>query len=369
MITRVISIVSLLLLLLALVPQSVDAKTVVRGGESVSVTDDQAIEHDFYAWGSRVSMSGEVLGDMYSLGGQVAVNGNVQQDLVVIGGGAQVYGTVEDDVRALAGETIVAGTVAGDVFVLGGTLTILSTASVQGDVIFFGGELTVEGTVEGDIQGTLSSVRVDGAVGGINLSADSLTLGDKAVVRGDVQYKSFADMVRSPNAQVEGAVVKNTPQVTGEGSTLLRDSLIAFVMLAASGLVMLLLLRRPLRRMLATLGDYRFDVLYGAAFLLFLPLVAAFTLSSVLLLPLGLVLLFGYFLTLTFGLVFTTLYVGHLGFLLLKRTPAFNGIEVILGALVLVVVRVLPVVGVLLILVLYAAAVGFLLRKAVRLVK
>jgi cytoskeletal protein CcmA (bactofilin family) len=367
MITRLTIFVLALIAVVA--PLSGEAKTVVRGGESVSVTDEQAIEHDFYAWGSRVSMSGEVLGDMYSLGGQVAVNGNVQQDLVIVGGGAQVYGAVEDDVRAVAGEAIVAGEVAGDVFVIGGTLTVLSTASVAGDVIFFGGELTVEGAVTGDIQGAMSSVRIDGEVGGVNLSADTVTLGDKAAVKGDVQYKSFSDLVRSPNAQVEGVVVKNTPQVSGEGGTALRDSLIGFVMLAASGLVMLLLLRRPMRRALAELGDYRFDILYGAAFLIFMPLVSVFALSSVLLLPLGLVLLFGYLLTVVFGVVFTAFYTGHLAFLLLKRTPVFNGIEIILGALTLVVLAHLPVVGAIVILALYAAAIGFLLRKAIRLVK
>ncbi len=363
------TLVFITLALLVITPFTLEAKTVVRGGEAVSITDGQVIEHDFYAWGSRVSMSGEVLGDMHSLGGQVAINGNIRSDLGIIGGGAQVYGAVEDDVRIFAGESIIAGPVAGDVFVIGGTLTILSTAAVEGDVIFYGGELTVEGRVGGDVQGAMSQVRIDGEVGGVNVSTERLTLGDNATVKGDVQYKSSADAVRSPNATLEGAMVKNTPAMTGEEGSSFRVFLVAFVVLAASGLVTLLILRRPFRRILATPGDFRFDVLYGAATLLFLPLVAVFALSSVLLLPIGIVLLFSYFAGLAFTMIFMVILIGYAVLQKMGRPQAFNGIEVILGAFLLVMVAMIPVLGVIIVLFIFCATLGFLLRKAAVLLK
>src|SRR5680860_1466974 len=76
-------------------PVLVSAETVLRAGESVSISADQTVEEDFYALGGTVSMSGVIVGDMYSMGGGVTVNGSISEDLSVAGGSVQVHGPVE----------------------------------------------------------------------------------------------------------------------------------------------------------------------------------------------------------------------------------------------------------------------------------
>ncbi len=355
---------ALFLSLILLVPHVAAAKSVIYNGETVSVTNEQAIEKDFYAWGNQVSMSGEVLGDMYALAGQVAVNGDVQSDLVIFGGNAQVYGTVQDDVRVLGGETVIAGEVAGDVFVIGGTLNILSTASIKGDVTFYGGELIFEGVADGDVQGTMENARIDGTVGGINLTTNTLTLGDKAVVKNAIQYKSANDIVRSPNATIEGDVLKNAPTDNTEKSWSIKPFIFVFLMLVVSGLVVLFAFRKALRRLLKPVGKYQFDILLGLGYIFLLPLVAVLAVVSGLLLPIGVALFFFYVASIAFAVIVAAIYLGHAIFRLLKKPSPLNGVETILGALVLSVALAVPVLGFLLAFGAVAATLGLILRKA-----
>lgn len=356
-------------LAIIVLPQVVVAKTVVRGGEAVSINDEQVIEYDFYAWGGRVSMSGQVQGDMTALGGQVAVNGNIANDLSLAGGNIQVYGNVEDDLRIVAGEAIIAGNVKGDVFAVAGSLTILSTATVEGDVIFFGGEGAIEGAVTGDIQGNTGSMRVDNTVGGINLTTGSLTLGDNAVVSGDVQYKSNLEIIRSPNANIEGSVVKNSVPVTEDTGLSLRPFLFLFLSLAASGLLLLLILRKPIIRILQPGGSSRFDVLYGLGFLLGGPLVSVVLMSTAVLGPLGFLALFGYFSVILFASIFSVIYLGTKALAWVKVKATMRGIEVIFGSLLIAFAALVPGVGMIFILIILSITIGFLLRKSVHLLK
>lgn len=192
-------------------PVFAEAGPIIRSGDTVSVDATQVLKGDFYSLGSKVTISGPAEDDAYIAGGTVTVTAPVAKDLTVLGGTVQIHGDVGDDLRVVGGEvTLGKVAVKGDVAVLGGTLTILSGAKVEGDILFMGGDLVVEGDVTGTIHGNSETVRINGNVGGDieYTSTKSFALGDKAQIKGNIQYKSFEDIDRAQNAQVAGEIQK-----------------------------------------------------------------------------------------------------------------------------------------------------------------
>ncbi|MCF7815822.1 MAG: hypothetical protein K9M10_03600 [Candidatus Pacebacteria bacterium] len=191
-----------------LVPEFTHAEPIIRSGENISVDSTQVLEGDFYGFAPTVTISGPSENDVYVAGGTVTINAPVKGDLVVLGGVTQIHGDIGDDLRVVGGEVTLGREIKGDLVVLGGTLTVLSTARVDGDILFMGGELIVEGSVEGSIHGTADKVRINTKIGGdVSLTTGTLLVfGGSAEVLGSVTYKSRNDIVRAPNANIVGEV-------------------------------------------------------------------------------------------------------------------------------------------------------------------
>jgi hypothetical protein len=73
---------------------------------------------------------------------------------------------VEGDVRAAGGQVEITGSVGGDALVSGGQVSLISGSSVGGDVIVSGGQVTVDGDVTGSVVGTAGQYSSSGAIGG-----------------------------------------------------------------------------------------------------------------------------------------------------------------------------------------------------------
>src|SRR5690606_8417442 len=203
--------------LLLIFPLLASAETVVRAGHSVSIGASQIVETDFYAAGTSVTHSGQVREDLYAAAGSVTVNGPVGKDLTVIGGTVQVHAPVGDDVRIVGGDVVIAGTVGGDVFVIGGMLRVLSSATVAGNVYFYGGEAEIDGPVAGSVMGRAESFTINSAIGGMDVYAVGVELADRASVRGDINYSAVSEITRAPGATVEGQVIRGAAREDSQG--------------------------------------------------------------------------------------------------------------------------------------------------------
>lgn len=265
-------------------PFVASAETVLRTGESVSVEDNQVVENDFYAAASTITMSGEVLGDMYAVGGSVTANGSVGADMTLVAGAAQVHASTTDDLRVVAGETVVAEYVGGDLFVIGGLLKVLSSATIEGDVFFYGGEAEINGQVKGSVIGAAEKMRIDTAVGkdvDVTLT-DTLTLGDRASIGGDVRYFSPNEITRAQNAVIEGEVVKNTQELT-RGNKKAEDVLIPIFVSLFAVLSIYLVFRNELQRLISSIMDSAVKSgLVGLGVLVVGPLVSILLIATVL---------------------------------------------------------------------------------------
>lgn len=340
-------LLGLLAATLFVLPFSAEARTVVRSGDTVSITQDQLIEGDLYVAASIVNISGEISEDLLATGAEVTLNGKVGRDVFVIGGNVDVHGSIGDDLRVIGGNVIIAEPILGDVFIVGGTVKILSTASVTGDVTVMGGSLEISGPVSGKVLGWTESVRIDSQVeGDVELTTSSLTLGDNANIGGTVQYISREQLVRSQSAVVDGDIVRNDPAVEVSESSI-TNLLLPVLIILFSVALWYLLSRRMLQRVVnkALMPNIR-AVLIGILVALLTPFAISILMVSMLGFLAGLALLSAYILFAVLALVAAPAVIGQfLMSLLRKEVTPVNLITLIVGSVVMGLCFFVPVIG------------------------
>lgn len=316
--------VSLAFTTLVFLPFSVSAGPIIRSGETITIDASQSLEGDFYGFGSTVNISGQGDNDVYVAGGTIMVNAPIQQDLTIIGGVIQVHGDVGDDVRVVGGEVTIAKPVHGDVVVLGGTLTILSTAQIDGDVLFMGNDLIVEGTVTGGVHGTVKKARLNSEIkGNVSLDVQELfTIGNNAKLDGSVSYTSTHEVVRAQNAVIANSIQHTNVRETDEGKSTAQ----AFGYAVSILLFVALVLYMVGRNIVVEITQRSFERigisgLIGIGVFIGLPLVAVLFCVSMLGALVGFILLTTYLLLLMLAFALAPVFFGYaLQKIILKRS-------------------------------------------------
>lgn len=351
------------LLLVSLFPLFAEATTIKRTGSTVSLANDEMVEGNFYAAGNSVSITGEIQGDAVIIGGTVTATGNVAEDVLVVGGTVSISGEISDDVRVMAGEVTISGTVDGNLSILAGRVKILSTATIAGDVMVYAGTAVIEGEISGFLYGTTDSMRIDGTVvSGVDITTQSLQLGNRSVIEGNITYVSNKDFLRGSEAQVGGTVVRNSPTIT-ETAFSFRPLAINFLILLFTTLVFYLITRRSVERFVAY-PMFNQQALLRAVILgfvfLFLPVAIAVLLASVLGSLLGILALLMYMLLLIVTVPAMSYVVAKLVLKTFKHTKLAL-YHIVIAVAVVVLLGYIPVVGSLILLGLYIFTLGVVL--------
>lgn len=340
-------VMATMLLAIVLTPIISKAETVVRTGESVSVSANQVVENDFYGYGGTITHSGEIKEDAYAVAGSVTVNGQVGVDLTAVAGSVQVHAPVGDDVRLVAGETVIASEVNGDLFVMGGLLKVLSSAKVNGNIYFYGGEADIEGEVTGSVMGWAEKFTVNSRVGGGINTTGALTLGDNAVIGGDVIYKSNSELDRAQGASVSGNVSRSDVSDNGVGQDNRNEApIFMLVIWSFTALCVYLFFRNNIDGFVrGSKPDLVKSGLIGLLAVLLLPVLSIILMVTVLGIWFGLLLLLSWLLLLLISLLMLPIFAGHYLFTIFKANRRLDWLTVIVGVLALALLMYLPFLG------------------------
>ena len=164
-------------------------KTAERG--SVVVREEQSVDGSVYLAGETVRVAGVVDGDVHCAGSSIVVDGTVSGDVLCAGADVTVNGVVQGDVRALAANVIVNGQVQGSVSVLATSFELAEDAVVQGDVSGAVERADFRGVVERDVALAASEIRVSGSINrNANIYTEQLTIDDTATIAGSLVYSA-----------------------------------------------------------------------------------------------------------------------------------------------------------------------------------
>lgn len=351
--------------LLFLLAYPVHAGLVARTGDKISLSEDQVVTGDFYVAGDTLSLSGSVEGDVYAAGRVITINGAVEADAVAVGQTVQIHGAINDDVRVAAGEVTIAEHVGGDLVVFAQKLNILSTATIDGEVLFLGGQADIAGDIGGGVTAYAGSMRIDSAIdGGVDIEiAEALTLGDRAHIEGNVLYKSNNDLVRAPGSVVVGDVRKEAPARDNDGLTP-SDAVIPLLALMFSALVYLLLFREHIGPFITTITNRPlFHALIGLAALIGTPIVVVLLFVSVLGIPLAFALLFFFLMVFALAWPLAGIVTGAFLSYLVTKKYSISLVWTVAGVAAFILLGGIPYVGGLIMLGLLSTIVGVVVMK------
>ncbi len=162
------------------------------------------VERNVQLFGSSVRTAASVQGDFSAVGGRVVVDHAVADDVLLLGGTVDVRAPVGDDVRAAGGDIALESSVGGDVMAAGGNVKLTSAAQVRGRAELAGGDVLVDGRVDGSLNVRARRLVLNAPVGGsVQAAVELLELGPQARVGGGLHHTA-ASVSQDPAAVVAG---------------------------------------------------------------------------------------------------------------------------------------------------------------------
>lgn len=335
----------LLVLGLGAVSQVSAAGYVASGGkdEKTLVAKEHTIDGSAYLAGTTVLVDGTIKGDLYCAGTTVVISGTVEGDVLCGGSDVTIGGTVKGDVRAAGANVIVKGAVAGNATLAGSNVTIVSGAQIGGDVTGGSSSLTIDGTVGRDMTLGAETFLLNGTITrDVNAALSVATFGANASVGGNLNYTGQNE-VQIPQGVVHGNVAF-TQQEKSKGSSAVNPltwgAWFVALLVVLAVLMTLVMPKYVHEASTASPQSALIAFLAGLAVLILTPIAAVVLMTSVIGILAGLVLLVVWSLVMLLASVFSAYYIGTL----VLRKRARNAIVVAaIGALILGVVLLIPV--------------------------
>jgi cytoskeletal protein CcmA (bactofilin family) len=207
-----------------------------------TVTEDQ------YVTSTSAHVEGVIDGDLTIFSGSVTIEGDITGSVTVfsvasvtITEGAHIGGSL----RGTAGTLLVAGAVDGDLFVTSASVVVDPSGEIGRDAMGFGGALTIRGGVARDVRGRTMRTEISGDVAGdVDIASQSLTITSTASIGGDVLYRSPSDAAIDGEADVAGSVTRLPTQGNFiYGVILSMATVISFLGFLVAGIAAIWLLR------------------------------------------------------------------------------------------------------------------------------
>ena len=323
-------------------------------GDQPSFSAEENVVGDLYMAGGNVTVNGSVRGDLVVAGGSLLLNGPVSADVVSAGGNVTILGDVGDDVRVGGGNIVVQGRVSGDVLAGGGQVN-LAGPSIGGDVALGGGSIRIDAPVAGSVKIGGGDVYINAPVGGdLNIQAEKITLGPKAIIEGDFAYSSSKEATLEEGAIVRGETtytqLKAVDDIGKIGFiALLSLGLVTKFFMALVGAFALMLIFRRFSETLVQTAAARpfFEIGRGFIFLVITPIASIILLFTVIGMPLGFLGLTAFVGTMIFVSVAAPIVVGSLVHRWIFKPADYvvSWKTILLGAAVYVLLGLIPIIG------------------------
>lgn len=163
---------------------------------------------DVLASGSAPTIYNDsVGGDAIMAGGDINFQGTTGGDFVGAGGHQDIRGHVRGSLRAAGGGVVVSATVDRNATIGGGDLHIDSISVIGQNAYLIGGSIHVNGTVRGGLLATGGDVELNGPIGrDVEVASGTLTVGPHAQIAGNLRYRVKGEVNIDPAAKITGKV-------------------------------------------------------------------------------------------------------------------------------------------------------------------
>lgn len=357
-----------LALILLAVPVGLFAATVGHGRTLVVSEPPQG---NAYFLGGDLTVAAPVSGDLVAAGGSVVVSSPIAGDGLIAGGSIETRKPVAGDLRVAGGKIVVEDAIGGDLAAIGGVVDIRSAPAfvqvaggtvslngAKGPVTVYGSAITLSGTYAADVTVTAS---------------DRITLAPGTVIHGQLRYDGPQQADIPADAVIDGGVSyvgKSYLPTTQEAQTFaVAGAGIFFLLRIFAGVIVAGLLAGLFprfsqavadRALSRSIGRFALTALLGFGVLVATPVLALLLLVSFAGAGVAFILIAAYALLILVSYVYAAVIAGAALARQVAKRPLFYWRDAVFGMLVLSVISLVPVVGGIVFLVLFATAAGTL---------
>jgi cytoskeletal protein CcmA (bactofilin family) len=347
-------LLALLLLLFILLLLKISSATEFKAKDNIFIPESQVIQDDLFAGGNNIKVDGTVEGDLITGSRILIQTGKVFGSIMSAGQNLDFLGEIEGSVRSFSQNTSISGTIKRNLMNFGASLSIRHTGKVEGDVIAFGNELTVDGEIGKGLRATVGSVVISGTINGdVRVEAHSITVMPTAKINGNFKYKSEKEAEIESGAQITGETewIKIKPKEKKKkeffGTTNVVIKSLLLVASIVTGLFMILISKRYVQAAeKSVFGSFLKSLGLGFILVICMPIAIVVFLITLIGIPIALITLFAYLILFYVSKIFVGIALGKkilTGFAKDKEAPL--GWSLILGLIVLTVLTSIPFIG------------------------
>lgn len=337
----------LLGIMLALGMAGMSSAFEIRKGDEVIVGADEVVADDLIAVGERVDIRGQVQGNLLAMGRSVKVAGAVSGVTVVLAQRARVKGDSPSSVFVGGQFVTVSGRAGRNLAAAGQDVTVEQDTRVGRDMALAGAQIESSGVVGRDLQVAAGSASLSGRVGrNAVIRSERCRLSNDAVIKGNLVFIGPSPTRAPSGGKVLGKIKQLTPTPgpvkegrSGKPFFSLTFSLMGVVSIFLISLLMLMLLPGFTSQASGSIGNRPVSTLgFGALGFIVWPVAAVICMATVLALPLGMVLISLYGVTIFVAFSMAAIFLGGL-ILRHRRSPI---LAALVGAAVLGVLMLIP---------------------------
>lgn len=328
-----------------------------KAGQQPSFPSGEKIGENLYMAGGTVVSAGNADKDVMIAGGTALVSGPVAGDLFVVGGNITVSSPVAGDLRVGGGNIAITSDIAGDAVVGGGQIT-LSGKSVGGDTVIAGGSVIITSEVKGNLKIAGGEIYINAPINGdADIKAKNLTLGPNADIKGNLKYQAVEPVVIEEGGKVQGETTFTEIKGNKEGKRNAALGMLGFLsflfvgkflMLLTAALLLGLIFSRYSKELVekATANSLK-ELGRGIVAFIVLPIISVILLITFIGIPLGIIGLLSFIMLCIFGMIITPIFLGALAnkWIFRKSDYAVNWKTILLGAVVYMILGLIPFLG------------------------
>lgn len=331
-----------LLAALTLLPLGASAAVFLSDEQALSLK--QPVDDDVFATGETILIDQPITGDVFAAGERVTISDTISEDVFAAGGIVEIQGNVQDDLFA-AGNTVTISGQADDVFAAGSEITFSDSATIAGDAYLTGQTIELAGEFAGDVR----------------IGAQTIVLTEGTTINGDLITRGGRPLIEQ-NVTITGAqrheASREPATKAGLGSLLISIGMWFTMGLLARYLLpgfTALVLTQPTTPLKAFVVGLSWLILFIPAAVL-----VALTIIGI---PLAVMIILATILLVISATTYVTLFLGRWAQKRFGKSDApLSWHYILLGAVIYSLLKLVPLIGTLVCIVLTIWALGMLLR-------
>jgi cytoskeletal protein CcmA (bactofilin family) len=345
--------IALLITLLSVTPT---AAAELHGYDDVIIASGDVVNDDLYLAGNRITINGVVYGDVIAAGSTVNIGGRINGDVIVLASTLNIDGEITGSLRTAASTINIGGVIGQDLVVAGSTIELGNTAEIGRDLVFGASSMKVKSTIARNVLGIGENVEFSDLTGGsVSVEVESLTIDSTATIKGDLIYTSDNEVKIRQGAVIGGRITQKIPDHdqwyrnwTFTPAMKAWARAIAYLMVLLLGIIIILIAPRKSAEVVSKIQTTPLKSLgWGALVFFVTPIAIVIAILTIIGIPIGLIAALLYGVLIFISQLVVGLFIGRL---ILTR---FNVEEtkgsliggLFIGFTLLTLVKLIPVVG------------------------